>query len=240
MVSKFKWILISFLTLFLISNSFSVAEVFSRYDTNVIFNSDDTINVKKSLALKNIHTTGFVPGPIEFKILKNDNIQLLEDSLKITKADGSNIKYQLVKTSDHYSILFNIYMPILPGFEYPFNIEYTLLQDPKGFMFKNIQVPLKEVVEIPILSGSYKITLPDDKYFTYVSYSDNLSSINGNVGMWDIKSDKVPNLLEFEYSKLPLNIFNFKGSLLFWISINLILFIILLFEVRKEVKRFKK
>jgi len=49
----------------------------------------------------------------------------------------------------------------------------------------------------------------------------------------------MPNSVSFEYSYLPIMIGNLKGSYVFWIAINIILLLILVYEIKKEIKRIR-
>ena len=65
-----KYVSLVFTCLFFINSIFGAVEVFSKYDTHLTINNDNTIEVNKSLSLKNVYDVGIVPGQIEFKIGK--------------------------------------------------------------------------------------------------------------------------------------------------------------------------
>ncbi len=222
--------------LFFLNISFGAVEMFDRYDTTIKFLDDETIQINKVISIQNIHTVGIVPGRVEFKISRDgDNIELIDDSLKVSNKYGSSIKHQLIKTKDYYVIAIDVYTPILPGFKYIINIEYKLNFDAKGVLFKSAVVPIKENLDIPVNSGTFKLILEDDKKFTYLSYKDNNTILSSNEVVYKI-DDNSPNELEFEYSKIPLNLFDFKGSYIFWITINILLIILLIYEFNKELE----
>ena len=130
---------LSFLAFFLvfIPSTFAAVEEFSRYNSDISIYSNNTMKVQKFITLQNIHTVGIVPGQLEFKIDNADNsIKLL--NYNITDRYGKQIRSTLRTTSDYHVIGINIFTPLLPGFEYPINIKYTLEFEPKGIFFKRL------------------------------------------------------------------------------------------------------
>jgi len=126
----------------------------------------------------------------------------------------------------------------LPGFEYEFNLYYKVAYEPGGIFFKSLQIPLREST-IPIEKGDFTVILPENYHFTYLGTENKDAVVDGNVASWKIK-DNMPNSVTFEYSYLPVKVGNLKGSYVFWILINIILLLILIFEVRKEIIRVRK
>ncbi len=239
MNNKFIRFFLIFLALnFSILSVFSVAEIFSSYNTQIKINSDNTINVSKQIVLQNTQTVGIVPGQIEFKILTiNNNFKILNYFAK--NKYGQNISSRLIKTKNYTTIMLSIFQPILPGFKYIINLNYKVSYEPSGFIFKKFQIPLKENVQIPIKSGTVEVELPKNVYFTYVDYVDNSTKVEKNKVIWKI-NDKMPDSTFFEYSYLPLKVGNIQGSILFWIIINIILLIFLIREIRKSVNAREK
>lgn len=233
----FFWLV---LMLFFSTTVFSNVEVFSNYDTILQINTNNTIEVNKSLSLKNVYDVGIVPGQIEFKIGKGVDgsiSQLLVDKAYAYDKFGNEIKTTLRNTEDFSVIILDVYYPLLPGFEYDFNLYYSLSYDPSGIFFKSLQIPLREST-IPIEKGDFQVRLPDNYYFTYLSSEGKNASIAGNVANWGIEND-LPKSVTFEYSYLPVKFGEMKGSYIFWISINVLLFLFLIYEIRKEYLRIK-
>jgi len=232
------------LFLFSLNSVLAGVEVFSNYDTILNVNSDNTIGVNKTLTLKNIYDVGIVPGQIEFKVGKGTegsigNIEIRD--IKAVDSFGNEIKSQLRVTKDYSVIILDVYYPLLPGFEYTFNLYYLMSYEPGGIFFKSLQIPLREST-IPIKSGEFKVVLPSNYYFTYSNLDGtNVSSsfVNDNIAVWKIKDD-FPKSIIFEYSYLPVGFSDYKGSYVFWISINVILLLILISEIRKEIKRLRE
>lgn len=230
------------LILFLSSISYSAeVEIFSEYNTVMQLNKNNTIDIHKTIALQNVHEVGIVPGEIEFKIGKsiysdvsNVNIQ----NFKATNRYGNPINAKLVETDKYSIITLDIFTPVLPGFEYRINLDYSLIYEPEGIFFKRLQVPLKEDTQIPIERGTVELIIPSSYHFTYLSYIDNDTIVEDNTIKWELNKE-VPDSLIFEYSYLPVKIGNIQGSYIFWITINVILIFILFLEIRKEVKKFK-
>ena len=227
-----------FLVVFLSFSSFATIEVFSDYTTNMKILSNNTILVNKTLTLKNVYTTGIVPGQLEFKIGKGveknygDEVQV--SRIKVVDAFGKVLPSQVRNTGDFTAIIVDIYYPLLPGFEYTINLDYQLTYNPTGIFFKNLEIPIQEST-IPIQKGTYTVIAPNFYYFTYLSGWG--VKENGNA-VWKL-NENGPEKISFEYSYIPISIGDFQGSYVFWITINLILLSILFFEVRREVKKFK-
>ena len=76
----YRALMVSILSLFFMTSVFASVEVFSKYDTVLSINNDNTIDVNKSLSLKNVYDVGIVPGQIEFKS-EVDYIRYLKDKL---------------------------------------------------------------------------------------------------------------------------------------------------------------
>lgn len=230
-----------FLFSFFIISGFSNVEVFSKYDTVLTVNTDNTIEVNKSLNLKNVYDVGIVPGQIEFKIGKGTegsiaNIDVLD--VKAVDRFGTEIKSQVRKTKDYSVIILDIYYPLLPGFEYSFDLYYKLSYEPGGIFFKSLQIPLREST-IPIELGEFSVQLPNNYHFTYIDTQGKETDIDGNYATWDIKDD-FPKSVAFEYSYIPIRFGDLKGSYVFWVSINILLLLFLVYEVRKEILRIRK
>jgi hypothetical protein len=236
--------LFGFLILFFFFSSFvySAVEVFSNYDTVLtVDTNDNSLVVNKSLSLKNVYDVGIVPGQIEFKIAKGVDGSVAD--LKVVDVSaidsfGEEIKTR-VSTTDEYSVIvLDVYYPLLPGFEYEFDLNYKLSYKPGGIFFKSLEIPIREST-IPIENGEYKVVLPKNYHFTYLGEKSSDVEVDGNVAIWDIKDD-MPNSIEFEYSWMPIRIYDLKGSYVFWVLVNFLLLLLLVFEIRKGVKKAKK
>ncbi len=231
-----------FLVLFLgaFFTSYASVEVFSDYSTHLKINDDDTIEINKSLTLKNVYDVGIVPGQIEFKIAKGTegslgNIDVQE--VYAVDAFGKEIKSQIRKSKEFSVIIIDVYYPLLPGFEYEFDLYYKLSYDPGGIFFKSLQIPIREST-IPIEQGEFTVELPSSYHFTYLESEGAEGVINNNQATWQIE-DNTPSSILFEYSYIPVNVGGIQGSYLFWIVVNIILALFLFFEIRREVKRIK-
>lgn len=223
-----------------ISSSFSSVEVFSDYSTHLKINDDDTIEINKSLTLKNVYDVGIVPGQIEFKIAKGTegslgNIEVQE--VYAVDAFGKEIKSQIRKSKEFSVIIIDVYYPLLPGFEYEFDLYYKLSYDPGGIFFKSLQIPIREST-IPIEKGTFTVELPQSYHFTYLESEGSEGEIVDNKAQWKIK-DNTPSSILFEYSYIPVKVGGLQGSYLFWIIVNIILALFLVFEIRREIKRIK-
>ena len=78
----------------------------------------------------------------------------------------------------------------------------------------------------------FKVVLPENYHFTFLQEpAEGMGLVQeDNFVSWEIKND-LPNSIVFEYSWIPLMLGDFKGSYVFWITINLFLLVILFFEV---------
>lgn len=236
----YKGILTIIMSIFFMTSVFGAVEVFSKYDTTLKINNDNTIEVNKSLSLKNVYDVGIVPGQIEFKIGKGTdgsiaNIDVVE--VKAVDRFGTEIKSQIRQSKDFSVIILDVYYPLLPGFEYSFELYYKLSYEPGGIFFKSLQIPIREST-IPIEAGIFTVILPDNFHFTYIDTEDKVATIEDNIAEWEIK-DNYPKSVAFEYSYIPISIGGLKGSYVFWIMINLFLVLFLVYEVRKEIRRIR-
>ncbi len=237
-ISKFCMFFLA--SLVILSTSYASVEVFSDYSTTLKVNDDDTLEVNKSLTLKNVYDVGIVPGQIEFKIAKGTegslgNIEIID--VEAYDSYGKEIKSQIRQSKDFSVIILDVYYPLLPGFEYKFNLYYKLSYDPGGIFFKSLQIPLREST-IPIEKGDFNVVLPESYYFTYLESEGTTGEINNNKATWEIK-DNTPSSILFEYSYIPIKVGDYQGSYVFWILINIVLIIFLVIEIRRELKRIK-
>lgn len=227
--------------LFGLTCAYSNVEVFSNYDTVMTIDSNDLIYVNKSLSLKNVYDVGIVPGQIEFKIGRGTQGSVSSiDVLNVSAYDrfGNEIRSQVRQTEGFSVVILDVYYPLLPGFEYEFNLDYTLSYEASGIFFKSLSIPLREST-IPIEEGVFEVNLPNNYYFTFTEDGGTNVSVSENVGRWDIK-DNLPEQIEFEYSYIPISLGNLQGSYVFWIAINLLLVLFLIYEVRKEIRRVRR
>lgn len=240
----FRFFGVFFCFLFCFNFAFSLVEVFSNYDTVLKINSKENfIEVNKSLTLKNVYDVGIVPGQIEFKIAKGLDNSIKDLSvLEVFAKDrfGEQIKINVRETKDFTVFILDIYYPLLPGFEYEFDLYYKLSFDSGGIFFKSLKIPIREST-IPIEKGKFRVILPKNYHFTYFDPKQNLKVLENDFeAVWNIENNK-PDSIAFEYSLIKVfRFFNLKGSYVFWIFVNLILVFVLIYEVRKEIKKFKK
>ncbi len=231
-------IVVILLLVFFVSSVSASVEVFTEYNTVLNITPDNKIFVRKSLTLKNVYDVGIVPGQIEFKIgrAEDGNIRLLRDKVKAVDQFGNVIKTTVRETKDFSTIILDVYYPLLPGFTYSFDLTYEMEYEPGGIFFKNLEIPIREST-IPIEGGVFKVVLPKEYKFTYID-SDNLSrvSVNDNIAEWKIKNN-LPKSIGFEYSYIPISIKGVRGSYVFWISLNVLLFLVLIWEIRREIGR---
>lgn len=230
----FKIIFIFITFFYSIISVFSVVEIFTGYDTKIIINENNTIDVEKNILLRNIHDVGIVPGQVEFKINTGTDISL--SNYEALDRYGNPIKSSIRKTEEYDVIMLNIYTPVLPGFEYKIDLKYTLSYEPNGFLFKRIELPLKENTRIPIKKGTIEINFPDKYKITHVTYSDNNSILEKSNLKLDFSED-LPETIEIEYSRIPLRLGGVAGSIVFWLTVNILLILILGREVRRELKK---
>lgn len=238
MLKKSIVLLSLILTILLFSSSIYSYQVerFSSYKaTNTIIDSE-TIQVNKKFAIQNIHTVGIIPGQVEFKIVKDDNREINITNFIAIDHNGGRIPTYMRENQDHILLGIDIHTPILPGFEYKVDMNYTINTKFSGFLFKTLKLPLKEQTKTDIAAGTVEIILPDSKSYTYISYEDNLTKLEDNYLRYRIMGYS-PEGVEIEYSSIPLRILDFKGSIVFWAVIDLILFAILIFEVRRRIKQ---
>ena len=236
MIKRFFLFLLLLLTFFSPLNA--VVEQFTNYDTTITLLENNTIKVEKIINLRNIHDVGIVPGQFDFKLTSSDGkpVEILD--YKVLDRYDNEIKSKLVKNQDHTAIILNLFTPILPGFEHVIKLDYTIKYEPSGIFFKKVQIPLKETTRLPILNGDVRVELQDGNTFTHISHFDNSTLIEGNVATFSLNENS-PSSLTFEYSFIPIRVGNIPGSLIFWTVINIILLVVLAFEVKREVAKIK-
>lgn len=239
MQKTIKYISLLILFLLTVNVSFSSVEVFSQYDTKITISKNYTLDVEKTLKLRNVHDVGIVPGQIEFKI-ESLTDKKIGEVINYTATDryGNNIRSYFRKSNGASYIILDIFTPVLPGFEYIINLDYQITYDSTGFFFKNLQVPLKEKTKIPIQKGTIEINIPENYHLTYLDFYDNTTIKEDNKIIWEL-TDTTPDAISIEYSYLPINIGGIRGSLIFWLTINLILIAVLLGEIIKEARKLK-
>lgn len=222
----------------LIFQAYSSVEVFSQYDTQMQVFSNNSIQISKDLTLKNVYDVGIVPGQIEFKVGRGTEGSIGSiDISAVTAVDsfGNEIKSQVRSTSDYSVIILDVYYPLLPGFEYAFSLNYTLSYEPGGIFFKSLQIPLRES-SIPIEKGEFKVVLPENYHFTHLTSDGGEAQVVEGNAVWEIIDD-TPRSVSFEYSYLPISFGGIKGSYFFWVGLNVLLLLFLIFEIRKEIRR---
>ena len=144
-----------------------------------------------------------------------------------------------MKLKNNTVIALDIFTPLLPGFEYIIEMDYTLAYDSSGLFFKNLEIPIKDENSVEVQNSIFTLKLPENYHYTYLSYTTDDTLIEGNEVTWDV-DNYAPSSVRVEYSYLPVRIGNMKGSYVFWIVINIILLLILTYEIRKEVKRVRE
>jgi hypothetical protein len=237
-----KLILILTICVLFTNSAYSAVQAFSQYDTEIIINSDKTIDINKTIRLQNIHSVGIVPGRIEFSIGKQAEGSVSEvklENFQILDRYGDPYKSQIFETPQETRIAIDIFTPLLPGFEHIIDLSYTISYEDSGLFFKNLEIPIKEESSIDIVEGTISIQIPDGRYFTYISDLPNSSTVIENIATWDI-NDQSPSNVRIEYSIIPVKVGGLKGSYVFWILINIVLISILIREIRREVRKIKK
>jgi hypothetical protein len=238
MINRFLFLFFLICSGFATIHAYEV-EQFTQYDSTITVLDENKIEIKKQIAIRNVHDSGIIPGQVEFKIFNADSEHPLHISeYSAVNRYGDDIRSRVVTTNEYSSIVLDIFQPILPGFEYEITLTYVIEYDPSGIFFKRVEIPLKESTRVPILSGEVFIEVPEGKYFTYLSYENENSTVEGNMASFSLSED-TPDILIFEYSFIPLKFGPLAGSLVFWALVNVILLIILGMEVKREVRKLR-
>lgn len=236
--NKILRIVLFFFTFLLFTSSvYANVEIFSKFDTVINIQKDNIVEINKSLSLKNVYDIGIVPGQVEFKVARGIESRepvVIEDVRAIDQF-GNEISTHIRAADDSTVIVLDIYYPLLPGFEYSFDLYYKFNYEPGGIFFKSLQIPIREST-IPINDGEFQVNLPSGYSFTHLSSEGFNETIEGNTARWDIKDD-LPKSISFEYSYIPIHFQFARGSYVFWIVVNVVLLVFLLIEVRRAVKR---
>lgn len=234
---KFIFYFVLIIFLFLNMNSYANVQEFSRYSTDIEISGNNTLEISKKISLKNTHTVGFIPGIVEFNV-GNEELQLEVLSISTKDIYGNYIEHRVRSENNSKIIELNVEYPVLPGFEYTFYLNYTLKYNPKGIFFKNIKIPTSQS-SIPLREGDLKISIPSNSYFTYVESKNNFTEIDNKNIEIDLTSTDI-EVVHFEYSRIPILLFNIKGSLIFWGLINIILILILLRIIGSEIRKYQE
>lgn len=247
MKKNLKQIIIFFLILFNALFSLSMlhaneieGESFSKYYSKVEFIDSNKIKISKNLTLKNNYDKSILPGQIEFRVgsgTLDSATSINMSNIVVKDSNGRNISYTYREFEDYSSLILDIYYPLLSGFEYEFELIYELNLGRSGIFFRNLQIPLKDS-SIPIEDGTFEVILPKRNYFTYAGELNEFAEIRGNRGVWDLQNN-FPNTVEFEYSIIPIRTSWMRGSYLFWILVNVMMFAFLVYQIRKEVVKVK-
>ena len=239
MVRKLKSFIFLFFVFLFSFSVFAEVEIFTQYDTTIIINDDYTLDISKEILLRNVHDVGIVPGEVEFQIVSafdGNGGEIIDFSVK--DRYGNPIKSNIQRTAESSVILLNIFTPILPGFEYKINLDYTIQYESSGIFFKSLQFPLKEATKIPIKKGVVSVVIPDKYYITYLDYEGDDAVVEGNTISFDIDKDS-PEFVSVEYSYIPVGFTNVRGSIVFWLTVNLLLIAVLFVQILKEVRKLK-
>lgn len=237
---KFRLLLLGCFIFFLVSFSYAQSvEQFTQYQVSYTFLEDGVIEVNKYMLLRNIHSEGIVPGPVEFRtsVLEGNEFEIFD--LQATNRHGENLTSRILEFSEYTAIGINVFTPILPGFEYEINLNYKIrFNNTPGILFKRVQLPLVQQTRVPILAGNVEINVPDNHFITYSGFRDNFTTISSNTITFEL-TDETPEYVLIEYSRIPSRIGGFAGSLVFWILVNAILFTILIYEIVRGFRRKK-
>jgi hypothetical protein len=198
--------------------------------------------VEKQFALQNVHTVGIVPGQIEVRIQKGllgDDPSVKLISYKVYDRFDKEIRSKLLETNNEYIIILYVFSPLLPGFEYRVKLNYNVEVNSKGIFFYLLRIPLNEDSPIPVKTSSVELRIPEGYKLSYVEYKDNSTILTKTSAKW-IVTPNSPSSIVFEYTKLPFPQTSVRSGILFWFSINLLLFIILAIEILLEMRRLRK
>ncbi len=80
-----------------------------------------------------------------------------------------------------------------------------------------------------------KVILPKNKHITYLDYEDDLTIIEDNMITWELTKE-TPESVTMEYSYISTGVGNVRGSIVFWLSVNIILIVVLFIQIIKEAR----
>jgi hypothetical protein len=199
-------------------------EVFDNYDTTIILKGD-SIQVRKTISIKNTATTAIIPGEIFFTI---------EDKPKIfnVKARDKNgeLPFDIFQGSDNLRIVITIFEPLLPGASHSFSLDYEIAVRQSGILFHEIAYK-PEQTNLPIVSGEYIFQIPKGNYITYAPNAKIQHKDGYTQAVWRIS----PELKEMrlEYSVLPIPRLPIQAVYPFWAVVILISAMILILSIRR-------
>lgn len=207
-----------------------VAEVivFDNYDSTFTLKGGKLI-VEKELRLKNVGSSPIIPGEIHFKISQEGSKNSAPDitNYMAYNSEEKELDTQLIKTNTDSSLVFTVWDPLLPGFFYDVTMTYEFDFKPKGVLFYSVVLP-EEKTTIPIKNFESTVILSKSNHFTYAPDALIETTSRGREAVWES-----PEVIDFEYSIIPIPKLGFKAVNLFWIIIMCILVIQLFLKVRR-------
>ncbi len=215
------------------SISFAEVIVFEDYQTSYKFEGGK-LYVEKNLKLKNVGASPIIPGEIHFKLSEkkgDSSVPTKVDNFEIVDLRGQKLNSRQTSSDTETDLVFTIWNPLLPKFNYDFTMTYEIEFNPKGLLFYEITIP-DEKTTIPIRSAVTRFLLPSSLHVTYAPDAEVEKESKQKVLEWKTHSN-----INFEYSILPLPKTGLRMVNIFWIFIILIFAVIFLlraFKNRKE------
>ncbi|RMF05781.1 hypothetical protein D6764_03925 [Candidatus Woesearchaeota archaeon] len=200
---------------------------FSKYETDLTL-KDGYLHIERSMRLKNIGPNPIIPGELHFKLREEKKGKFFGpsiDNVEASNAYHSKLTTTVLKGQKETDLVVSVWDPLLPGFHYDLYVSYDMPFEPSGLLFYEINVPIEETT-IPRQSEVVRFHIPEKYKVTFAPNATVSKQEGQRVIEW-----KNANLLEFEYSPLPLPKLGIRAVNLFWavlIALLLAMFIILL------------
>lgn len=234
---KIKIILLLLLIILSYSNSYGTnVQQVSHYSTDIQIKNGNTLEVSKTISLKNIHIKGLIPGEVRFNV-GNEFLMLDENSIQVKDIYENIIDFEvIIGENNNEIIVLNIEYPVLPEFIYTFYLNYNLDFRSRGIFFKTLEIP-NILSTIDVDKGDFSITIPPTHSITYVYPRGNMTTITDSTLKINLNNPQIETIY-LEYSIIPLPMTPIRGTIIFWSFIYLIIFLVIVRLIRKEVKKF--
>ncbi len=230
--------LIILLALFAIPATSASVLVFSEYNTQATI-AQDVIHVERDVTIRNTGQAPIIPGEMHFRFSEQigDQLQAIDVSnVQAIDTNDNELQTRSVTRGNEQDVSVQIWDPLLPGFEYSFQMSYDLEMRTSGLLFHEINLP-REQTTVPIVNEETRFLIADNYHVTYAPETE-ISRASGNTIIeWrgDIDNRVV------EYSRIPFPRTGMRAVNVFWIAIIIsLLAVFMLSFLRKKNSRGKR
>lgn len=240
MKAKCAWQLVLILLMFTgIADAAVVnTESFSKYQVDIDLHEDGMAHITKTIVIKNEINKPIVPGIAYLKVFKQkesrflglwttsiNNVPLRVENL-VVRDENNNVLSSETKIEQNIStISFSVWTPIPPYQNYTVRIEYdTRDLVETGILFSEVSYPLP-ASSIPIKRKVISVKIPDG---TSLSYATAPRTEDGRLVWSTSDPDASFVAADLEYTKIPFVTLPVHGSLVFWLTVLVVVIVYLI------------